>query len=174
MWRLVVQLNLCRSVRTILDAISDVRRTQIDSPNEDSSDDGMGLPPDLEALRMRLLPLRQVESFLIAKLVPASDEQPALYSRQFLGDQPDMDGHSRDKEIFVRPGTSWKGKLLRSNKSTGSGGSTSSTSTLSQSRDEPQEVLHSLRQDIMQLWGDRFVRDILRRRKIRLEEFPGL
>jgi guanine nucleotide-binding protein subunit alpha len=123
---------------------------------------------------MRLMPLRQVESFLIAKLVPANEEQPALYSRQFLSDQPDVDEVFKDKEVFVRPGTGWKGKLARSNKSSGSAGSGSSASTGGTLRDEPQEMLNALRHDIMQLWNDRLVRDILRRRKIRLEEFPGL
>lgn len=40
--------------------------------------------------------------------------------------------------------------------------------------DEPQEVLHSCRRDMMQLWNDPGVRDVLRRRKIRLEEASGL
>lgn len=40
--------------------------------------------------------------------------------------------------------------------------------------DEPQEVLHSLRKEMMQLWADPTIREVLRRKKIRLEEFPGL
>jgi len=39
--------------------------------------------------------------------------------------------------------------------------------------DEPQDVLHACRNDMITLWSDPLVRNILRRRKIRLEEFPG-
>lgn len=42
-----------------------------------------------------------------------------------------------------------------------------------QTRDEAQEVIHSCSYDIMALWNDRLVREVLRRRKIRLEESPG-
>lgn len=40
--------------------------------------------------------------------------------------------------------------------------------------DEVQEVLHACRADMMYLWADEWVRDILRRRKVRVEEGPGL
>ncbi|KAF4563694.1 hypothetical protein EYR36_002932 [Pleurotus pulmonarius] len=39
--------------------------------------------------------------------------------------------------------------------------------------DEVQEVLHACRADMMYLWADEWVRDILRRRKVRVEEGPG-
>jgi len=39
--------------------------------------------------------------------------------------------------------------------------------------DEPQKVLHSCRKELISLWNDGFVREILRRKKVRLEEFPG-
>lgn len=40
--------------------------------------------------------------------------------------------------------------------------------------DEGQVVMHQCRHDMMALWNDRTVREILKRRKIRLEESPGL
>ena len=40
--------------------------------------------------------------------------------------------------------------------------------------DELQEVLASCRNDMMQLWNDRGIREILRRKKIRLEDASGL
>ncbi|KAJ8508763.1 hypothetical protein ONZ45_g9004 [Pleurotus djamor] len=39
--------------------------------------------------------------------------------------------------------------------------------------DEVQEALYSCRDSMMQLWGDEWVRDVLKRRKVRLEEGPG-
>lgn len=49
-----------------------------------------------------------------------------------------------------------------------------SASSSNEMRDEAQEVLYSCRRDMMQLWHDPGVREILRRRKIRLEESSGL
>ncbi|KAF8872422.1 guanine nucleotide binding protein, alpha subunit [Infundibulicybe gibba] len=39
--------------------------------------------------------------------------------------------------------------------------------------DEPQQVLHACRRDMMVLWNDDGVREILRKRKVKLEEGPG-
>ena len=43
-----------------------------------------------------------------------------------------------------------------------------------ETQDESQMVLYQCRDDLMALWNDRTVRDILRKRKVRLEERPGL
>ena len=108
-------------------------------------------------------------------------------------------GHGRSQlthqEIFVRPGAGWKGALARARVDfTGcpsSGGSSSSSSSSNnehhtahrpmsagntglETPDEPQEVLHSCRRDMMQLWHDQGIREILRRKKIRLEDASGL
>jgi guanine nucleotide-binding protein subunit alpha len=55
-----------------------------------------------------------------------------------------------------------------------SGRPTSAGTTGLETVDEPQQVLHSLRKDMVQLWTDPVVREILRRKKIRLEEASGL
>ncbi|KAK0448767.1 uncharacterized protein ARMOST_00355 [Armillaria ostoyae] len=51
-WRSVIQLNLIRSVGIILDALDDIEQ----------------LPPDLRLLRLRLIPLRRVETDLRRRL----------------------------------------------------------------------------------------------------------
>jgi len=78
----------------------------------------------------------------------------------------------RSQEIFVRGASSWKGVLAKGVTRI-NGRPISAGTTGLETKDEPQEVLHSCRKDIMALWSDPIVRDILRRRKIRLEEFPG-
>ena len=172
----VIQLNLVRSIRTIMDALSDARLPPIDSGGEDSGDDSPGLPRELELLKMRLLPLRHIEALLIAKLVPPNEEEATHlghkgYSNGSISSKSDSSTHNQ--EVFVRPGTSWKGVLARSfNRMNGRPMSAGSTNL--ESTDEPQDVLHACRHDMVNLWGNQLVRDILRRRKIRLEEFPGL
>ena len=110
-------------------------------------------------------------------------------------------GSSYNQEIFVRPCASWKGALARARvnstdyPSCGSSSSSSeyyySTSpqppqqqqqqrpmsagnTGLETPDELQEVLSSCRKDMIQLWNDQGVREILRRKKIRLEDASGL
>jgi hypothetical protein len=108
-------------------------------------------------------------------------------------------GHGRgnsqyNQEIFVRPCASWKGALARARVNFPSyGGNYSSTSSSSNNEysstskrpmsagnrgletpDELQEVLASCRKDMIQLWNDQGIREILRRKKIRLEDASGL
>jgi hypothetical protein len=252
LWRAVIQLNLVRSVRTILDAISSpvrsssypqsiassTRRTRQHLPFHDASssrernsqylpndfddlnassssrrledvpphpltkkDDlnefdecndchdyhasssNYSPPPcDLEALKMRLLPIRHIEALLIAKLVPPNEEEPAHMGKGTdIGSE--IGSSWRNQEVFVRPGRSWKRALARethaqancSIKAVASSGKSAANDINNlETHDEPQEVLHACRRDIVQLWNDPGVRNILRLKKIRLEEFPGL
>ena len=95
LWRSVIQLNLVRSVRKILDALADYfNALYADSYSLRNAmgvgvgrDDGGDSDPDdsatffsdhtahLHELSMRLLPLRHIEQLLIAKLVPPDEEE---------------------------------------------------------------------------------------------------
>uniref|UniRef100_A0A0W0EZX8 Guanine nucleotide-binding protein alpha-4 subunit n=1 Tax=Moniliophthora roreri TaxID=221103 RepID=A0A0W0EZX8_MONRR len=136
-----------------------------------------------ESLKMRLLPLKHIEALLIAKLVPPNEDEatqlagPSHSARQ--GAQPPL--AYRTHEVFVRPGAGWKGALSKARHipSASLGGDektsrpTSAGNAGLETPDEPQEVLHQCRRDIIALWNDEGVRAILAHRKIRLEEFPG-
>ncbi|KAF8156817.1 guanine nucleotide binding protein, alpha subunit [Crassisporium funariophilum] len=102
------------------------------------------------------------------------------------GHQRSQSQSYRNQEVFVRPGPGWKGGLARArvnftgySSSVNSNSSSSSSSPMSagntglETPDEPQEVLYSCRRDMVQLWQDEGVREVLRRRKIRLEEGSG-
>lgn len=178
LWRAVIQLNLVRSIRTILDALSDHRLPPIDSGGEDSDEDSPGIPRELELLKTRLRPLRPIEALLIAKLVPPNEDEATHLGHKgksngsISSGGSDRSFYSHSQEVSVRGANSWKSVLTkgvgRVNSRPISAGSTGL-----ETKDEPQEVLHACRKDIMALWSDPIVRDILRRRKIRLEEFPG-
>ena len=122
------------------------------------------LPPHLESICMQLLPLRHVESLLIAKLVHPNEDEAT-----HLGYHPHDGSRSpRHHEVFVRPGASWKGTMRRN-------GRPSSLGTAGQeTQDQSQAVINECRRDMMMLWHDRTVKEILKKRKIRLEESPGL
>jgi hypothetical protein len=156
--------------------LSNLRLPPIDSGGEDSDDGGSNLPHELELLQMRLTPLRHIEALLIAKLVPPSeDEAPSVIGSSvvsaFHSHRSRSSEHSwRTQEVFVRPGATWKGALAKST----CGRRVSLGDTVLHTRDEAQEVLNSCSYDIMALWNDSLVREVLRRRKIRLEESSGL
>ncbi|KAH7910678.1 guanine nucleotide binding protein, alpha subunit [Hygrophoropsis aurantiaca] len=176
LWRSVIQLNIVRSVRTIIDALSSVRLPPVDSGGEDSDDGGPNIPQELEFLKMRLTPLRHIEALLIAKLIPANEDdalsQPGSSSLSNYKTHRSRSSERswRSQEVFVRPGATWKGALAKSTRANGPPISPDSALGI---RDEAQEVLHSCSDDIQTLWNDKLVREVLRRRKIRLEEFPG-
>ncbi|KAL4073674.1 guanine nucleotide binding protein, alpha subunit, partial [Scleroderma citrinum] len=195
LWRSVIQLNIVRSVRTILDAVSSARPplpVDTQSPNEDSEDDPLYVPHELELLKLRLSPLHHVEALLIAKLIPPSQDDtwapiassstsgapvitPYHHHHPAYHHRPDQRWRP-SQEVFVRPSaTSWKGALAKSFPFPASARPNSiddNTSTAT-SRDEAQQVLHACCGDVIALWRDHFVREVLRKRKIRLEESPG-
>ncbi|KAE9391741.1 G-alpha-domain-containing protein [Gymnopus androsaceus JB14] len=237
LWRSIIQLNIVRSVRIMLDALnrpsspqmspsshtrtlsngrrkrrtsqlvasseasddyftgpgSNGHRNDLSDPESDSEDHNARSPgldsPALDALKMRLLPLRHIEALLIAKLVPPNEDEATQLGG--LSDSPNSPSRTsyKSQEIFVRPGPAWKGGLARARvhypSSTGGHDSSEEDASISTGRpnsagntgletsDEPQAVLNACREDIVQLWSDRGVKELLHRRKIRLEEFPG-
>ncbi|KAK2465576.1 hypothetical protein APHAL10511_002468 [Amanita phalloides] len=254
LWRAVIQLNIVRSIRIILDATSTPTspttspyaspkmkaRVPRVSQNSDSSTSKNGessravetsfrisrgeydvdsdsergghrsnrssaLPgvhSPLDVLKGRLAPLRHVEAFLIAKIVPPNEDeptqlvgpsQPGRPSPQVFPALPSHVTHPShhrhasqngpspyDQEVFVRANRGWKGALARArvkNSSESDEGSNRRATSLgdvgAETPDEAQEVLHACRDDMIQLWNDENVRDILRRKKMRLEESSG-
>jgi guanine nucleotide-binding protein subunit alpha len=185
LWRAVIQLNLVKSIRTILDALVDHHQSVIvgsTSGGEDSDSDDMTLlSDDLHGLSMRLSPLRHIEHLLIAKLVPPGEDEATHFGvssftgKGVMNGERMGNGHSpKYQEVFVRPGASWKGMVAKG-RGFGFGGRPSSAGTTGiETQDEPTMVLYECRHDMKELWNNSLVRDVLRRRKIRLDEQPGL
>ncbi|EPQ53703.1 guanine nucleotide binding protein alpha subunit [Gloeophyllum trabeum ATCC 11539] len=150
LWRSVIQLNLIRSIRTILDALP--------------SSSALGSPA-LPEIRERLEVLRDVEHSLIRMLT--MNIYGCILAAKAV-DCPTTNGNWpwSDQEVYIRPGTAWKGALAKLVQSMGDADGDIPPS--------PTSVLYRLREDIMALWTDRGVREVLRRRKLRLEEGPGL
>ncbi|KAJ3748026.1 guanine nucleotide-binding protein alpha-4 subunit [Lentinula detonsa] len=145
---------------------------------------------EIDAIKLRLLPLRHIEALLIAKLVPPNEEEATRLAAPSESKNTQTPSRSSYKaqEIFVRPSPGLKGGLARArvyypsfagshhseeNASSSTGRPSSAGNTGLETSDEPQEVLHACRTDVMRLWADRGVKELLHRRKIRLEEFPG-
>lgn len=155
------------------------------------------LPHHLASLRARLTPLYHVEELLISQLVPPSEDAPFLPERYppntgvmggYANGHGAGNGHANGSrhsghvradstgEVFVRPGMGWKRAMaVRTEMQTcgvpnGSGPGYGGQEVT----EEVQKVLVQCRDDIITLWNDPFVRAVLKKRKIRLEERPGL
>lgn len=153
------------------------------------------LPRDLEQTRARLRPLKHVEMLLISELVPETEQEAtSLHGLSSStprslssGSEITAAGHSRNgsqaaaggDEVFVRPNALWKRNVSATSQTSNAKGkerahSRSSSGDIDMSGESPQTVLNACHRDILTLWENPLVREILKKRKIRMEEFPGL
>ncbi|KZT18573.1 G-alpha-domain-containing protein [Neolentinus lepideus HHB14362 ss-1] len=174
-WRAVIQLNLIRSVRTVFDAV--LQEMSGNTLSCDSDDDEFANPTARspfqftekhQLLRFRLMPLRRVEADLKRRLGAASEEATASLSPMTTPplEEPDRVASPRPFEVSVR---SWKDAFemhCRSPK-------TSSIGHSSLESDDATDVIAECREDIKALWEDHIVKQVLKRRKVRVEESAG-
>ncbi|KAJ3850279.1 guanine nucleotide binding protein, alpha subunit [Lentinula lateritia] len=181
-WRAVIQLNVARSIRIIIDAMSRAQQASA-SPNSplapDTRDDISILDsenelPTLTAehlkLKMRLSPLLQVEESLWRRLSPSSAFESETSHLASITNVP----HStRSKEVYVQSSMAWKSTFSRLL-------STSTRSSVDSDPgidfDDPKDpgvILNNCGEDMIKLWHDPTIRNLLNVLRIRLEDTPG-
>ncbi|KZS97307.1 G-alpha-domain-containing protein [Sistotremastrum niveocremeum HHB9708] len=198
LWRSVIQLNLTRSVRIILDALEaqlaqntnyyvqshsnaysynqpgpssfhESRTMNIMNDDNDNANESASFHPatipfsdHLLLVMRRLLPLRHLEALLMAKLAPPEEDEATRLT-------------------FPPPVTHPNPHRPSSAEATLPSASTANNNNNNQKAPErdafnshdPTQIIHSCREDILDLWHEPAVREVLRRRKVRLEESPG-
>ena len=174
LWRAVVQLNLVRSILTVLDALKEAQTESLSRPtqssDDSSSDDPLFFSDDFEIIKARLDPLRHVEEVLIAKLAPHDEyEDTGMYTGG-LYRPSNGHGKKRNQEVTVRSSVV---ALLKGRGSSNRPQSPDEPPGFDE-WDEPTEVIYHCREEMMALWEDPTVREVLKRRKVRVEESPGL
>ncbi|KAF8151451.1 heterotrimeric GTP-binding alpha subunit [Crassisporium funariophilum] len=155
-WKIIIQLNVIGSIKTILDALKeeyDPGDAIPVTPNEASQRSPLR---SLRRMQLGLSPLFFIETNLLKLLAPECTD-------------------SRD--MAVRAGNGWK-TLLRSERNLSSataGGSIGRrrSQTILNHENDPTSVLAAQRDDIMTLWADHDVQQILRKRRPRLQDSPG-
>jgi len=185
-WRAVIQLNVIRSVVTIVEIVQNEMTGQNpaiiltggdDDTEREDTDDG---PPVVfsekhRLLKLRLGPLRRVEEDLKRRLGAGCEEiQPTnapMRATPFDPDStPELSPIRRVTagEFVVR---CWKDAFQAPSSPT------SSNRALGKERadhDEATEVIARCKDDMKALWDDDIVQGVLRRRKIRLQDSAGL
>ncbi|KAJ3507338.1 hypothetical protein NLJ89_g6356 [Agrocybe chaxingu] len=178
-WRAVVQLNVVRSVRLILDTISDAHAQNspgsVASRPTTATVENMGplpvIPPELLKLRMRLLPLQQVEESLLRKMTPAGS---AEFEATHLSPVTNLPYRNRGKfrEIAINSTAQWKGAFGRLI-ATARASIESGQDIDFDDPNDPGVILHACSEDIIQLWSDPTVKKLLKAQRLRLEDMAG-
>ncbi|TFK51201.1 G-alpha-domain-containing protein [Heliocybe sulcata] len=170
-WKMVIQLNLIRSVARLLQVLQHEWDATTTSPpvspggplsRKPSRPLSLGpLTDDHRRTQMRLSPLLAMEAELTRKLLP---EMQTL--------------NKPLQEICVRAGSGWKGILNRvaspdppMARPRSKGGRPGSSD--GRNRADPTAVLVACRDDIVGLWWDEAVQFVLHKHGVRLEEMPG-
>ncbi|GJE98811.1 G-alpha-domain-containing protein [Phanerochaete sordida] len=190
-WKAVIQLNLIRSINTIVDALAE----ELSAPqaptrqSSQSSDEGhspatdqIAIPQDrrgaLMKLRMRLTPLRQVEGDLKARLGAGTDEiteaslaagAEAMMATPFDdAAYPTPARRFSPRDVVVRSHRAWKEReTARKTKDRATPQRPNSPpGSASDSRDSATDVLAGCADDMLALWTDPLVREIVRRRRL--------
>jgi guanine nucleotide-binding protein subunit alpha len=178
-WKTIIQLNLIGSIKKLLEVLQDemdsyapakpVTSTSTSSLSRSTSSARLPasgpLTDDHRRIRMRLSPLLSMEAVLARKLLPENYDP------------------ERSREICVRANSGWKATLERATSPEpraghGSNGNSRRPNSRAganegRNRDDPTAVLAACKDDIINLWGDPVVRDILNKHNVRLEDSPG-
>jgi len=194
-WRAVIQLNLLRSINTILDMLVgefDSSRTDKHAATLDRSlfssspQSPKKEPPPLRwtekhrLLSMRLAPLRGVQQDLEQRLGAAADEPLAsTYAPHEALPLPLSGFTQRPQEFYVRSHDGWRSALQRFKPWQGGEGTASVVDTRAvewqRTKDaEITQVIAGCADDMQAMWEDTVIRGMLRRKRIRMEDLPGL
>ncbi|KAJ6572753.1 guanine nucleotide binding protein, alpha subunit [Mycena vulgaris] len=177
-WRAIIQLNVIRSFRIILEALARAA-SALDLPPSPHSTSSSGPresfrpDADLLALRARLLPLLQVEDILVRRIA-TSDGAHSCTPLEHAGVRPDTPtGALRrtGKEVAVNSGAAWKRVFMRDQ----TGRESVETQHLVDwdDPDDPGRLLHARGEDMQRLWAHPTVGAVLERQGIRLQESSG-
>lgn len=166
-WRSIVQLNIVRSIITILRVIEAAINgdAPVDSDEDDVSEQDTRFTDRHQLLMIRLAPLLGVEAELKHRLgagtSPLPPETNAMSATPFeLSEAPS--NARRKPEFSVR---SWNDVLIAENRAGDAAGT---------ANDSVSATLSGCKQDMKALWNDKAVRSALQRRRIQLHDTAGL
>ena len=176
-----------RSIRLILDIVSEAHATTagnitpIRTSQRHLTDSIDLFPPqtrpavtsELLKLRMRLLPLQQVEEVLLRKMTPAGSAEFEATHLSPMTNVPYRARQGKFKEIAINSTAQWKGAFGRLI-ATARASLDSAADIDFEDPKDPGVILNACAEDIAKLWNDPIVRALLKAQNIRLESMSGL
>jgi guanine nucleotide-binding protein alpha-1 subunit len=187
-WRSVIQLNLVRNVNEILDHLTQEMSGVTYDPNADDDSieevparrNASTLPPlrfkeKHRLLKMRLGPLTGVQSDLEQKLGAGATE---LYTTAGITTAAPFDSINERRalqEFSVNSSNGWKSALEKFRTMRAARPEAQDSSRKGKDReDDLSDIIASCRDDIKAIWEDPTVKEMLGRRKVRIEDSAGL
>ncbi|KAI0032612.1 guanine nucleotide binding protein, alpha subunit, partial [Vararia minispora EC-137] len=178
-WRAVIQLNVVRSIHLILTLLTEAHAAQTAAqspsfrptglPDSHSPPPAVRLPrltPELLRLKIRLSPLVQVEEALVRRLQISSGQENVVSVR--AQEHAGIVG----REIAVHSASGWKGnfvaRMLAGKQKTDDGDGIDWDDP-----DDPGRVIHACKDDMIGLWEDPIVRELLETKQMRMQEMSG-
>lgn len=170
-WRPIIYLNIVRSVN----CITTILGSEPDALREDSHHPPT-LSSHLQVLLLRLGPIRRIQEILERLFSSAT-----ISATSQLGSRPQVSNTRRAghcfPEISVRSHSGWKG-VLDSVERTQDIATGSPTRSISKRRhghpvEEVSDLLYRCKDDIIALWSDDTVQDLLARHNVKLRDNPG-
>ncbi|GLB37329.1 putative guanine nucleotide-binding protein alpha-4 subunit [Lyophyllum shimeji] len=166
-WRAVVQLNVVRSIRIILDAMAEAQTTS------DPASRYPTLTPEHLRLKMRLSPLQQVEEALLRKLTPAgSYEFEATHLSPVTNLPYSPRAGNASGELQLNSLTPWKAAFNRLMTSTTRNSVEGQDVDFNDPKD-PGVILHACKDDIATLWNDPVIKKLLDMQRLRVQDLGG-
>ncbi|KAG8729635.1 hypothetical protein FRC11_008322, partial [Ceratobasidium sp. 423] len=194
-WRAVIYLNLARSIRRILDALDPASFLEDVEPPTPDPEQRPGTALSLRTeeklafiseLRLRLQPLMLLEDQLNRTLAGDLSGHELEPTRLGTYASPRRDSEDKkEKEVAVRSGSTWKKALNTIKGKRDDDGTPPIQSNISKftlfadeayTWDDPNDPGHTivaLREDMLALWRDPFVQDVLHKRRLQLEHTAG-
>ncbi|KAF8191193.1 guanine nucleotide binding protein, alpha subunit [Pholiota molesta] len=171
-WRAVIQLNVVQSIRMILDAMDRAQKyDHSEQPSPQTAKKNLAhLSSELLNVKMRLTPLLEVERTLIrritgggSELMPQTRTIPtAPFSKPAL------------KEIAINSTIPWKNAFNRLNRTTDQRASFDSADGIDwEDREDPWPILNECMQDMIYLWNNPSIKQLLVRQKIKADDLNG-
>jgi guanine nucleotide-binding protein alpha-1 subunit len=186
-WRSVILLNFVRNVNLIVDNLTEEMSGILPEIEDDAEDtqprrNAKALPPLRFKEKHRLLKahldcLVKVQTDLESQLGEAANEVVSVGPGGTVA-APFFPGAGSSKQEFsINSTNGWKsalGKFKAMRSSRPDNGDVGPSQRSKDLEEEVLEILASCRDDIKSLWEDPTVHEMLSRRKIRLEDAPGL
>ncbi|KAJ8507502.1 hypothetical protein ONZ45_g10126 [Pleurotus djamor] len=193
-WRAIIQFNLVRNVNAILDVLSQEMSassyplpTPADSDDEDSLDDHNHIAtvpkspaqktgPKLKfgekhrTLKLRLSPLQRIQKDLEKRLGAGAtepDSTDVTVAAPF--ELPSNRRRGTLQEFSINSNNGWKSVLVRTVRP----GRPEVDHKKKDPEEDITEVIAGCRDDMKALWEDPLIRELLNRRKSRVEDSPG-
>ncbi|THH19159.1 hypothetical protein EW146_g1961 [Bondarzewia mesenterica] len=175
-WRAVVQLNLVRSINTIVDMLN-TATSAASSTSVPTSTSPLAFNERHRLLNLRLAPLRGVQADLERRLGSAAQEPTSSTTEPHEAMPPPPVASRRPQEFYVQSRDGWKSALARFKpwQSDEQGNPAAAQAAVWQQKKDTEvtNVIAECAEDMKAVWEDEVVREMLRRRKVRMEEAPG-